>query len=193
MSNCYNLDGVKIELRKELNLARAYLAAWEAVQFVTKKDGTPFKLMSKNIVGATYCQQSFAMQAGENILRVTCFSEGYGYTHDEIPAYTFVKYLNDDEMKAKTQNYMPKETLLHQVYRFDLDDIKKAVAARVEHFRKSISALEWQIENADYVYNKFKVAYSEAVHALAQGSRKGVDSRLYYAVFETVKERFPFC
>ena len=46
----------RFKKEKEYNLARyiAFKTAWEKVTFPTKKDGTPFKNLSKNFNGAKY-------------------------------------------------------------------------------------------------------------------------------------------
>ena len=127
MSNYYNLDGIKTALKKDLVKKNALLAEWENVSFPTKKDGTPFKLMSKNISGATYFAETYAMQPGEYKLRVSCWADMNGYVSDEIDAHNLVRYLTDESMIAKTQNYQPKQTYLEQVYTYDIGDIKNAL------------------------------------------------------------------
>ena len=114
-NNCYNLDGIMAQLRKYEAEARAKLEAWERVTFPTKKDGTPFKIMGKNISGATYYTPEYAMQPGEYKLRVNAWCKESGYINSEIDVYNLVKYLKDDKKKEKTQNYQPKITCLEQV------------------------------------------------------------------------------
>ena len=48
MSKLYNLDGITTQIKKNLDYCETQLKAWESVEIVTKKDGTPFKTMSKN-------------------------------------------------------------------------------------------------------------------------------------------------
>ena len=123
--NFHNLDGIQTELKKRIAAQEARLAAWEAVTFPTKKDGSPFKVMSKNISGASYYMEAWAMQPGEYRLRVTTWADGSGYISSEIDVYCLVKYLPDENKRAKTQNYQPKLQYLEQVYTYDIDDIKE--------------------------------------------------------------------
>lgn len=193
MANYYNLDGIKTELKKDIAKKKAVLQEWEKVSFPTKKDGTPFKILSKNISGATYCMESYAMQPGENILRVVAWADGFGYTTSEIKAYNLVKYLKDERKIAKTQNFQPKQTYLEQVYTFDLEDIKEAVADKIASLKAEIIELEEQLAISSDVFVTFRNAYAKAVADLEASSRKSENSTLYYMVLETVKNRHPYC
>lgn len=195
MSNYYNLDGIKTALAKDIARSKTLLAAWERVTFPTKKDGTPFKIMSKNISGASYFMEEYAMQPGEYRLRVCdwCGEMGVGYVTSEIDAHNLVRYLTDPEQIAKTQNYQPKQTYLEQVYTFDLDDIKKAVAAKIAQIKKEIAQLETQQEIAADVFRAFKNAYGAALADLEKSAGKAENSALYYMILDTVKERYPYC
>lgn len=194
---CYNYDGIKTMLEKELSKEKTLLAAWENVTFPTKKDGTPFANMSKNFDGAKYSAASYQMQPGENVLTVYAHDEKNGYISESIDCHNLVKYLKDKKQIAKTENYMPKIPYLEQVYRFDMEDIKEAVTARIEHHKKRIVSLKRQIAISQDVFMAFKTAYGDAVKALenACGNDEayGTGNDLYYAVLDTVKERYPYC
>lgn len=189
MANYYNLDGIQTELRKQINRKQACLEAWENVSFPTKKDGTPFKIMSKNICGATYYMESYAMQPGEYMLRVNAWADMCGYTSSEIRAYELVRYLKDERKIAKKENYQEKQTYLEQVYTYDLDDIKEEVAKKIASLKTEIAQLENQLSISGDVYDVFNNAFGSAVSALASASGKDVNSTLYYMIVDTVKAR----
>ena len=198
MNGFYNLDGIKTELAKSLEEAKVKKEAWEKVTFITKKDGKPFSILGKNIVGAKISVKPYNMQIGENVLTVYSNS-GYKYISDEIDIYNLVKYLKNEKQIAKTQNYMPKESYLEQVYAFDLDDIKEAVQERISYFEKRIASLEKQIEKAETVYNAFKTEFSNAMNELLANcdtedpGYSANKNDLFYAVKDTIIERFPYC
>lgn len=187
MSNYYDLEGIQKQLSRELAEARALLAAWEAVTFPTKKDGKPFKVMSKNISGATYATGSFAMQACENRVTVSTWSNAVGYISDDFNAYEVVKYMTDKAKQAKIQNYQPKVSYLEQIYTYDLDDIKEAVAAKVEGFKARVARLENEIRVSEAAYIAFRDAYTAALAQLKKDS--GARSDLYVAVRDTITAR----
>lgn len=191
--NAYNLDGIKAEIRKQIEDNKALLEAWEKVTFPTKKDGSPFKVMSKNISGASYFTESTALQAGECKLRVCASSSASGYISDEINAYELACYIKDDAKKAKPQNLQPKQQYLAQLYTYDLDDIKTAVSARIEYLKRCAAQLEAQADKAEAVYVAFRDAYGAALATLAKESGKAENSTLYHMVLDTVSRRYPYC
>lgn len=190
--NYYNLDGIKTDIKKDIEINRAYLEAWEKVTFPTKKDGKPFVTMSRNIENATYTLVSYAMQIGEYELTVYTHSNACGYVHDTIKVYELVKYLKDEKMLAKTENYMPKQQYLEQVYKFDLEDIKKAVADHIEYLKEYIADLEKQLENTETVFANFRAAVDVAMKQLEKDTSDFKHKNLFYAVKDTVLTRYPY-
>lgn len=184
--DCYNLDGIIGNLEKEIDREESILTAWEKVTFPTKKDGKPFAQMGKNISGARYTLTSYALQPGEYELTVTGWSKLSGYVSDSIKAHDLVRYLKSDAMAAKTENYMPKQTYLEQVYRYYLDDIKAGVSSRIERARERVTALKHQKEIAESAYTKFRLAYQSALKSLVTDAGKAEESTLYYNILDTV-------
>lgn len=195
MANLYNLDGIVTELKKLNAQDRAILAAWEAVTYPTKKDGKPFARMAQNISGAKYAAEAYTMQPGEMKVSVTTWGADYGvgYVSDDLHAYTTADRMTDAQ-QSKPGNLLPKVPCLKQIYLFDLDDIKAAIAARCDQLRERIAIRENQIKQAAEVYNAFKRAYSAAMDQLAAMTGKGTGSdTLYYAIRDTVTARYPHC
>ena len=200
MTKFYNLDGIKTELTKNISKAETLLAAWDQVTFPTKKNGEPFATMSRNISGATYSANEYALQPGENKLSVTQRDKINGYVSDEIECYELVKYLEDEKKIAKTANYMPKQSYLAQVYRYDIEDIKEAVSNRINYLKDRIITLKAQLNIVDDCYNNFRKCYAKAVEELANdcksaGSVGFSDDKndIYYMILDTIKDRFPYC
>ena len=160
------INDIKKNLEKEIDSATAFLTAWSAVTFPTKKDGKPFANMSKNINGAKYTLEAYAMQPGEYRLTVYTQSNLSGYIHDEIVCYEFISYLKDADKLRKTANYMPKLPMLEQVYKYDIEDIKKAVADRIKYHKKRIASLKIQLLKVDAAYRDFETAYIEILGKL---------------------------
>lgn len=189
----YNLDAIQTDLKRKISENRAFLEAWENVSFPVKKDGKPFSVLSKNIDGAKYSAKSYAMQAGENELTIYTWSSISGYIHDSIDAYNLICYMKDEKMLAKTENYMPKVSYLNQVYKYDLDDIKNAIASRVSYLKDYIDDLEKQLEKSALVYRHFRDAYASAMNILEKDTEEFSSKTLYYAVADCIKDRFPYC
>lgn len=189
----YNLDAIQTQLKKDIAINQAYIEAWENVTFPTKKDGKPFAILSKNIDGAKLAPVSYAMQPGENELTVCTFCNAAGYVHDSINCYELVRYLKSEKMIAKTENYQPKSAYLEQVYTFDIDDIKQAVADRIKYLKEYVADLEKQLEKSKKVFDAFRAAYDSAVKTLQAETSEFSHKDLYYAVFDCVKNRYPYC
>lgn len=191
MSNYYNLDGIKTELNKRLSYEKSILQAWENVTFPTKKDGTPFKVMSKNFDGAKMYHDDIAWHDYEKKLEVGAFDDLNGYIDESISCYEMVKYITDKSMLEKTENIMPKEPMLEQVYVYDLNDIKNEIAKTIKRHKENIVSLEKQINRAEKTYNDFVEAYRKAIQELEENA--GKETSLFYAVRDTVKTRYPYC
>lgn len=191
MSNYYNLDGIKTELEKRLSYEKSILQAWENVTFPTKKDGTPFKVMSKNFENAKFYNDITAWHDYEKKLKVGAFDNLNGYIDESISCYEMVKYITDKSMLEKTENIMPKEPMLEQVYVYDLDDIKEDIKKTINRHKENIMSLEKQIIQAEKAYNDFVEAYRKAIQELEENA--GEKTSLFYAVRDTVKTRYPYC
>jgi hypothetical protein len=192
MSNYYNLDDITTSLKTELARCTALAEAWRKVEFPTKKDGKPFANMSKNIKGAKYGPISYALQPGENELTVYTQTRETGYIHDTLHLYACVKNLKDPAMIAKTENYLPKQPYLEQVYRYDLDDIKKVVAEQADYWEKYAKDLEKQIDEAQRIFDSFRAAYAAAINGLSNDTAQFEHSDLFHAVKDCVLSRYPF-
>ena len=192
MSNYYDLNDIKNAISNDIEKHEAFLKAWENVTFPTKKDGSAFKQMQKNISGATYYMESWAMQPGEYRIRVNAHCNCAGYITDEIDAHVLVKYLKDENKKAKTQNYMQKISYFEQVYMFDIEDIKEAIKNRIEYHKNTIEAHKKQLEVASAAYKAFAEQFKKAVVELETTTNKKENSTLYRAIFDTVTKRYPY-
>jgi|LSQX01.2.fsa_nt_gb hypothetical protein len=192
MASCYDLKGIIERLEKELREATEFKKLWENVTFPTKKDGTPFANMAKNFEGAIYRKKEYGRQLHEYELRVSAHVEGSGYISDSFDVFALVDHLTNENMLAKTENYQPKQPLFKQVYKYDLDDIKQAILDRIDYLDKRIVSLTSQIEIAPSAFATFRQDYGDAVARLEE-TCKANNSTLFYAVLNTVKDRYPYC
>ena len=193
MTNFYNMDAIRESLKKDISTNNALIEAWKKVSFPTKKDGTAFKIMSKNIVGARYDVKPYLLSRGQYELTVTAFANPGGYVSDSINCYELVKYLKDENMKAKTENYQPKEMYLEQVYTFDIEDIKKAVSDRIVYLESYVSDLEKQLASLETVFRNFRNAFDNAIKTLEHDTKDFSHKDMFYAVRDCVMQRYPYC
>ena len=195
MANCYNLDGVKKNIEKEIDRYQCMKKAWEKVTFPIKKNGEPYAIMSKNFEGATYNGSTYLKQGYKGkVLSPTlkvCFCTNLtGYHNDELYLYENVKYMDKNKFATKKE----KNTFC-DVYVYDLEDIKQAVNDRIKYLEKYVDSLKRQLEIADKAYNTFKEAYKNAMEVLNQVTEttENTYSTLKSDIRDTIKERYPYC
>ena len=180
------IEEIKNELAREIEKDTAYIEAWEKVEILTKKDGTPFANFAKNFSGATVFIPIYAMQSGERAIRVNVCTKSCGYTYDEINLYNLVKNMKDEKKLAKTENYQPKQTYLEQVYSYDMDDAKEAIENRIAYLKDRVETMKRQYENAETIFNKFKNEYEKLISDLEKDTEKDKNSTLFYAIKKAV-------
>ena len=198
MSNYRNLDEITTVLKKRIATNKAFLEAWQAVKFPTKKDGTPFKTMSKNINGAKYKLEDYAMGSGEYELHVYTHTPETGYISDFIKCHELIKYIKDPKKLAKKENYQPQQTWLEQVYTYDLTDIKEAVAKHMVYLTEQIINDEKQLKKLPEVFNSFNEAFKKIMQTLDEQTSEFNNNEhfncsfIYNAVKDCVTERYPY-
>lgn len=163
----YDLEEIKTGWKKEISRYQTFVKAWENVTFPTKKDGTPFKTMSKNIEGATYMHSDCDLSGYEMKVRIRAWDEKNGYITDEINAYEIARYIKDDVKKAKFEkNLAPHTPLLEDLYIYDLDDIKEAIKERILYYKTEIETRSNDLKNLKSAYDDFKENYKNAIEQL---------------------------
>lgn len=189
----YNASDLTAALEKEILRDELILEKWKAVNYPTKKDGSPFTTLSKNISGAKVYRPSHCILSGQNEVEICLNVPGYGWITDYVYAYTMVEDLKDtDPRKAKTENYMPKESIwLKQVYRYDIDDIKAAIAARIEYLEKTIADKKKQVKAAKKAYETFKKDYENIRAKLEKNTIfENGSKNLFYKILESVQRNY---
>ena len=185
----FDLGNIRGRLESNLRYAKEVERIWKEVTFPTKKDGTPFANMSRNFRGAHYERDPYSISSYPvYLLKVY----GHGGVSDYISCNVPVKYMNDAEMLAKTQNYLPKERYVEQLYNFDIDDIKAAVKERIERAERDVEELERDFELCEEGYDMFSCAYDKACLELKKmmlDGKKSSTSQAYYDIIRTVTGR----
>ena len=193
MSNYYNLDGVKTYLAKTLDENETLLAAWKAVTFNTKKDGSPFAALAKNFNNARIGRECYDTLEYEKRVYIYGQSKCNGYVSDSIKLWDNVHYMTDKTKLAKTENILKVGSGFYDQYIFDMQDIRNAIADRIAYLEKYCTELRKSLEKVDTVYHNFKIAYERAMKTLENDTKEFESKTMFYAVRETIKERYPYC
>ena len=188
----YIIKTVSKDIEKQLAHDTAILEAWENVTYNTKKDGTPFQNLQKNINGAKVEKWLGSIQPGENVITVYAYTNKTGYINDQIYAYAMYEDIAaDDPRKAKTENLLPKITYLKQVYTYDIDDIKEAIANHIEYMKQTISDKKKQLAAIKKSVTVFAKAYDKARAELEKTAVfENGNKQLFYSVLKAVQRDF---
>lgn len=128
-----SLNSIKRDLKDYIEENKARLEAWENVTYLTKKDGTPFKSMSKNFTNATYKRkESFR-----------------GYILEVDTKFTKNQYFRNYIDCGNKDN--PNT----------LEEIKQKVSKEIESKKRFIKSLEKRLEIIDYAYEEFSKSYDD--------------------------------
>ena len=103
-----SLDSIKKGWKELIEQNKAKLEAWESVTYLTKKDGSAFKSMSRNFKNATYKRESFRGNTLFSLEVDTKFTKNYGisYVKDQIDCGDKDKPNTLEELKKKCQKQL---------------------------------------------------------------------------------------
>lgn len=183
---CYGANNIRKKLENDLEEAQTLKAAWESVTYPTKKDGTPFVVMSKNFSGATYRPSPYASRDGENELVIYARSDAGRCLSDSLACYANADDLTDTQ-KIKVENLMPKTPGWKQLYRYDLEDIKTRVRQRIEYLTSYCAELRGDLARLDSAYSTYQAALAKARTELYTHltDSKAHDTHAYYLIIDT--------
>lgn len=165
--NYYNLDGIQTEIKRQIERTKCLIKAWGKVTYPTKKDGTPFKIISKNFDGATYTEKDASAE-----LSICGWSEFSGYEHDTIFCH---------ETKYDHGEYI---TIL-----YDVNQIKEKINDRINDLKHKLVSLENQLKVSEKAYTEFKEVYEDMRNQLKELSgceNEKYENTLFHAIYGTI-------
>ena len=117
------------DFEKDVKIYEAMNKELEKIRFVTKKDGTPFKRIEKNIEGLNVYNNRYSDHAYMKEISICVNVPGYGYNNDSIRLYS----KDPEKKKNKPQNVNEDG-----VYILDVEDVKQAVKEKQTYYKKRI-------------------------------------------------------
>lgn len=150
----YTVENLKKEKEKMLAQYKAFKKAWESVTFPTKKDGTPFKNLSKNFNGAKYYIGAYSITDCNYILEISTVANhpdgGTEYISDDIYCSENLKYIKN--VKIKPENIRKQGAYVADQYLYDLDEIKNIlIPKRIKYYEKRIKELEDELSQFESI------------------------------------------
>ena len=121
----YNLSDIIENLKDEKEDYEKKLQAWKNFKIVTKKDGTPFSVLSKNFEGASIGKYSIVEDSDHPYLTVNYQTDRTGYHSDHIQIFHFLDELpiSDERRKEYKPQFYIRTADLTGSFEFD-DDLK---------------------------------------------------------------------
>lgn len=165
--NYYSLDGIQTEIKREIEKTKCLIETWRKVTYLTKKDGTPFKNMSKNFNGATYTKKDNNPE-----LSICGWSKFSGYEHDYIFCYE-TKY----DHGASTTIF------------YNMEQIKEKINDRINDLKRKLVSLEKQLEVSKKAYTEFQEVYNNMRNQLKKLSgceNEKHENTLFHAIYGTI-------
>ena len=137
-----SLEKIKMDLEKDIADNKSKVEAWKKVTYPTKKDGSAFKIMSKNFDGATYGKRDYYSNNLYLKTTIECNRNNSSYWINDY-IYCGDKYKEDT-----------------------LEEIKEKVLERIEYLKDEIESKEHQLEIIDDTYEEFKKTYGSMCQQL---------------------------
>ena len=125
-NNIYNIKDIEKDILRSLNQLKGSLKAWESVTYNTKKDGKPFKVLSKNFNGLYWGNDVWG-----HLNSVYVFGGTYS-NRDDI----YFSFYGIDLENAT------------------VDQIKNAINERKKQLEDDIEDYETQLLNVEKYFNK---------------------------------------
>lgn len=155
MERIRNFEDVKNRLQESINYYDCRIKAWEAVTFPTKKDGTPFKVFSKNFDGADIGKYYPVEDAAHPYLTVYAEEKQIGgntrYISDHLQIYM-------DRYNDRLPQHNPERTIISwcgiPIEQLTLDEIKTEIQALISRYKGYKKRAEYQLSIAGDVFEQ---------------------------------------
>ena len=166
----YAVERLKKEKEHDLAQYIAIKTTWEKVTFPTKKDGTPFKNVSKNFNGAKYYIGAYSITDCNYILEISTVVKhpdgSTEYISDRIYCSENLKYMKNP---INPDNIRKQGAYVEDQYLYNLNEIKNIlIPKRIKHCADQIHRLEVELQNFDAI----AVAVDETIQKLKNNNGK---------------------
>lgn len=168
----YKYREIEKALKNDLDKYETLTKLWSEVSYNTKKDGTPFKLLSKNIIGAEVRLTRYASYSYEKELVVSGRTKDGQFVSDGIDLYAPTKYASASYLKKKQNIY-------DGIYYLDLEDVKIRIADKIEYCNKMNKSYEYEKEHLREI--------CETCDGIQQKLRSSMNTSSYYMAVEYLK------
>ena len=150
----YKKDNVKNTLENKVNRAEALAAAWDAVEIVTKKDGSHFVNLGKNFKNCTVANYQYGPEGAKSI-SVYTYAEGCGYIFDELFNYHWGAPDDMPESRILKNGYTSH-------YFLTVPEIVAQIKKRVAYYKSVAASCKNALRDFDRIYDTFAAEVTAA-------------------------------
>lgn len=183
MSTIYCKSDIARTLESYISEYESKIQLWKKVKRVYKKDGSNFKVLSKNFENAKIQNKTYSSYEDPEMI-VSDWTQSAGYISDSIDLRELVKYssLKPDEDRIIKVPY------LEPYFFLTVDEIEKKIAATIKLYETHIEEYKKQLAICDKTYDQFKSAIDNALSDLRKSA--GNNTSLYYMCRDYMKRAY---
>lgn len=168
----YKYREIEKALKNDLDKSETLIKLWSEVTYKTKKDGTQFKTLGKNIIGAEVRQTRYASHSYEKELVVSGWTKDGQFVSDGINLYAPTQYASESYI-------IKKQNIYDGIYYLDLEDVKICIADKIEYCNKMNKSYEYEKEHLREI--------CETCDGIQQNLRLSRNTGSYYIAVEYLK------
>ena len=157
-----NFENLKKELARRLIYQQAAKKAWANVEFLTKKDGSPFANLRQNFNNLSVTDEPYSLRKNEK--KLTVYFDANGWRYESISNTICVKY---SQFKPE-ENRIIKERGLEPYFFLSIEEIKILINERIKYHDAQIVKISAELKNIDKKYKKFNKVLQPALDWLKE-------------------------
>lgn len=171
-------DKIKADLIKTITEYEARITLWKNVKRLTKKDGSDFKIFSKNFGNATV----YSNYMGRNALKVNGWIKDLGYIEDEIWMW---EYVDSTELNPEEHTIIQEAVWSRPYFYLTVDEMFAEINRIIEIYERKISSCRNEFSTVDEIFTEFAEAIDAALIKLKE--KAGDRTILYYECRDYMK------
>lgn len=167
----YNKEDCLNSVKKSIEEKEALIRALENVKRVRTKSGADFKILSKNFENCEISTLQYALQPNERELTVF-YKAGGNYLTHSIYLYRHFDDMKPEEIKHEPE---PKQSMLKQIYAYDVDEIEEAIQKDIANQRKFLEREKNNLTVIELNFDKIQEAanlFRNEIYELCKGCQE---------------------
>lgn len=150
----YNKEDCLNSAKKTIEEREALIGALENVKRVRTKSGADFKILFKNFENCEISKSEYALQSNEKEMTIF-YQVGSKYLSHSIRLYCYFDDMKPEEIKHEPE---PKQSMLKQIYVYDVNEIEEAVQKEIAKQREYLELKKTHLTVIELNFDKIQEA-----------------------------------